>query len=690
MVWGACMVFFQGVLLLGYMYAHDVIQKFTIVKYLKFHFLLLLVPFVFFPGKSLSLKCTTYGFPMVLDVSINLAVTVGLVFFVLSTMSIICQAWLSNTKLLQKDNPYALFAVSNFGSLLALVTYPFIFEMIFDLRQQQNIWRIFYLFLVVAYILTIRFIGVESREAKAEIKYVYPEIRTVLKWFFYGASGVAVFLAVTNMLTAEIAPMPLLWMIPLCIYLLSYILNFKERPWPFAWIENNIHLIISFGVLLYFLTVRQIIPAMGSMIFMVVFVFAVCVFCQRRLYVLRPASNGLTFFYFIISLGGFIGGAITTWIIPLLYVGYAEYFLSLVFLSTAWALEGNKKNMSFFAFISVVFCVFAIYVWPIFLKYTFFWGIAGFALFIVSVFYFVRKKRTAILIILSAILILLDFIQPKWFSRKYIYGKRNYYGINRVFEIPGFRMLLQGTIIHGAQLLNSPNNFVPLTYYNPQSPPAELLINESSYKNIGMVGLGTGALSAYGNSDQTIDFYELDQDVLYIAKKYFSYLDFSPSSINYIIKDARMGLEENKDKQYDILIIDAFSGDSVPLHLLTLECLDLYRRRITKNGLVLFHLSNRYIDLLHAVIKTAANADAYIAYKQDKNFKADWLAITYDKQVLYRLVDKYSWNNIDKNKYKKSRPWTDGYSNILPYFFRFDVLFNSFWKLNMKSMNENS
>lgn len=684
MVWGVCMVFFQGMLLLGYLYTHSMVQELTVKKYFKLHFFLLLVPFLFFPGRALALKYPTYGFPMVLDVSINLAATIGLTFFVLSTMSIICQSWLACSKLPQKDNPYSLFAVSNLGSLLALITYPFIFETVFDLDQQQNIWRVFYVIMVLIYLIAMKHIKVEYVKPQAEIKDVRCDSKMAWKWFLYGAAGVTIFLAVTNMITAEIAPLPFLWMVPLLIYLSSYVLNFKERPWFPVWIEKTIHFSLAFGVLLYFVTVRQIAPAMVSMIFMVVFVFIICMFCQRRLYVLRPPKDALTFFYFIVALGGFFGGAITTWIIPLIYVSYAEYFLGLVFLSTAWAMEANTKNMRFFTFSLAIIFVAVLYYGPLLLKHAGILGLICLIVFIFFSFYIIRRKRAVILIILCLLLVLLDFIQPKWFTRQFIYGKRNYYGISRVFEEPGFRLLLHGTIVHGAQFLDPETNFVPLTYYNPQSPPAELLINEDHYKRIGMIGLGTGALAVYERPNQIIDFYELDKDVLYIAKEYFNFLDFSPAKINYIIKDARIGLEENKDKRYHILIVDAFSGDSVPLHLLTLECLDLYRRRITKDGLVLFHLSNRYINLPLAFVKTAAATDAYIALKKDINFKSDWIAITYNKQVFERLLNHYGWVGIDSGKYKKYRPWTDKYSNTMPYFLRADVFSSVFDRWNIK------
>jgi hypothetical protein len=674
MVWGACLVFFQGMLLLGYLYAHKIIEKFTIKKYLLLHCVLLVSPFFFFPGRPLALVYSAFGLSMVVDVFIHLTLTIGLVFFVLSTMSIISQSWLSASSLAQRKNPYALFAVSNLGSLLALISYPFVFEMVFDLHQQQNIWRILYAVMVLLYMIGLKFIPVDSFEQDRDVQEISVESTLIWQWFLYGAAGVTVFLAVTNVLTAEIAPMPLLWMLPLVIYLLSYVLNFQARPWFPAWIERYINFSVGLGVVLYFLMVRQIVPALVSMALMLIFVFILCMFCQRRLYVLRPCPEKLTFFYFIISLGGFLGGVVVTWAVPLIYVNHAEYFLGLVFLFMAWVLEGHQRKTRFFSFVLIVLVVAAIYWGPFFLMRHALWGLGGLMFFIVLSFHFFRKEKTPALAVLILILILLDVMDPRWFRQKYIHGNRNYYGIMKVVEKYGLRTLIHGTTIHGAQFLDPEKRFIPLTYYHPKSPPAQLLIHESHYKNIGIVGLGTGALAMYGRAYQTIDFYELDPDVLSVAKKYFSFLSMSAADIKYIISDARVGLQENDTRRYEILIVDAFSGDAVPIHLLTRECLEVYRSRTTEDGVTLFHLANRYINLPLAFIRTAASTEAYIIYKKDKDSASDWVGVTYDKGVYDRLVHEYDWVAVNKPAYKGFRAWTDQYSTITPYFFQVEIL----------------
>lgn len=675
MVWGACMVFFQGALLVGYLYAHKILEKVWIKRYLFFHFFVLVVPVAFFPGRFLSMRQPGYGLAMVFDVFIRLLITIGPVFFALSTMSIICQAWLSSSELSERENPYALFSVSNFGSLLALLSYPFVFEIFFDLIQQQHIWRILYFLMVLIYGLGVNKVLTQPQRVLVDQpdQDVSCSGRSVGQWFFYSAAGVAFFLAVTNVVTAEIAPMPFLWMIPLAVYLLSYILNFKQTPWAPAFLEKGIFLAIAFGTLLYFFSVRQVIPVMLNMIFMMILVFFICMICQKRLYALRPDNRKLTFFYFIVSLGGFFGGMIVTWIIPLIFVNYAEYFLGMIFLLFAWFLEEPKVKKSFMPFFLLPISAYLLYISPSLLSQ---WRAVWFFPFvsmIFTIFYFLKKERIALLLSVVLVFIFLDVIQPRWYRRQYVYGTRSYYGINRVFDVSGIRLLIQGTTIHGAQSLDLETSFIPLAYYGPQSPAARILINEEHHQRIGMIGLGTGALAMYPRQNQVIDFYEIDRDVLKIANTFFSYLNLAGASINYIITDARIGLQENKDALYDVLVIDAFSGDSVPIHLLTLESLDLYRQRLKPKGVILFHLSNRYINLTLAFLKTVSQTDAFIALKSDRGdgafFSSDWTAVTYDRQVFDRLVNEYGWLPAARISGLSTRPWTDKYSNIAFYLF---------------------
>ena len=621
MVWGACVVFFQAALLLGYMYAHYIIQWRGIQKYRLLHGVLILLPLLFFPGHALALKYTSAGLPMVLEIFWRLILTIGPAFFVLSTMSIVWQCWLSQSNLPERQNPYTLFAVSNLGSFAGLLTYPFLFEMYFDLGVQQTIWRMGYVILVILQWMAFKWITVQSDTRSAEIKSAVSIDRgQIINWLLYGAVGVIVFLATTNLMTSELAPVPLFWMLPLAIYLLTFVLNFKRRPWCPSWIWKNGHAIIVFGIVLYFAMLKHVMPLLISVSLLLAYTFIVCMFAQYHLHASKPADHrSLSYFYFMVSLGSFLGGIAATWIVPLISPSYLEYFLALLALA-----------------------------------------------------FVLRNGRSVAVIGIALIIIFQSPIERVFSKEKYTLTHRNYYGITKIFEQSGVRFLVHGSTIHGAQYLDPEYSRIPLTYYNPKSPPAEILIRNKSLNNIGLVGLGTGSLVSYLDPGQKADYYELDPDMLDIAKKYFKYLDLTAGDVRHIIGDARLTLE-NSFERYHLLIVDAFSGDSVPLHLLTGEAIGIYRNHINPDGVILFHVANRYIDFRPALYRTAFEAGARVAYQHNvdfisKVFHSDWVCITWSDDAYQSLVKNFGWTPISADSVNDIRPWTDSYSNILPYF----------------------
>ncbi len=628
LVWGACIVFFQAALLLGYLYAHCVVQWLGIERYRKFHLGFILLPLLFFPGHSLALRYPSSNLPMVIEVFWKLLLTIGPAFFVLSTISIIWQAWLAESHLPERKNPYTLFAVSNLGSFAALLTYPFVFEMVWDLHIQQKIWRISYLIFIALHFAAFKWIRVQPKETSSHNLNTTINKTILWQWLLYSAAGVFIFLSVTNVITSEIAPMPLFWMLPLAIYLLTFVLNFKKNPWCPRWIVNQIPVIMTLGIVFYFVMLQRIIPVPISACILLLLTFMLCMFCQNRLHTTRPVDHQkLTFFYFISSLGSFVGGITATWLVPLISSSYLEYFLGFFLISLAWQIEDMKK-----------------------------WKIRG-----------------AVTASILMIILLLPILESTFSKEKYIFSHRNYYGITKVIEQPKVRFLLHGSTIHGGQFLEEQRSFIPLVYYNPKSPTAEILIRDKSLKKIGIIGLGTGALAVYPEKDQHMDFFELDPDVHAITKKYFTFLNKSRASVKHFYGDARLSLEKMDKQNYNLLVVDAFSGDSVPVHLLTTEALSTYRQQILPDGIIVFHVTNRYLDLRYPLLKTAMESGAFVAYKKDIDyisgiFRSDWIAITWDKNQFVKLLTEGKWQTISEKDIVKFRPWTDSYSTLLPCF----------------------
>lgn len=613
---------------------------------------------------------------MAIDVFGQLLFSIGLVFFVLSTTSIIFQSWLAASSLPEHSNPYVLYAVSNLGSFSALLSYPFFFETHFDLGTQLNIWRIGYLFLLLFHFITFSLIRITY---KPELRQPQYNITTKdqLRWFLLAAAGVIAFLSVTNIITYEIAPAPLLWIIPLCIYLISFVLNFKERPFCPVWIKDKFHLTIAFSILFFFLTLQKILPFAIEIIVYSVSLFIICMFCQNELVINKPKDPGnLTIFYLVIAFGSFIGGMFTSWIIPLVSTLMIEYLSSLFVISCALVI-GEKRIPIGTYYIRLIFYIAClIMLWPlVFPRYNIF-GLIFIFLMFKFIYTELKAKPQALFLSLLSILFITPSVDSFWTMNYYVYTHRNYYGIYKIYEKGPTRFLMNGTTLHGAQYISSKKEMEPLTYYHRATPVGNLMASDIfNFNRTGIVGLGAGTLAVYGKTGQAIDFFELDPDVFYIANKYFTYLKKSPAKINYIFGDARVSLNKVSDNYYNLLIIDAFSGDSVPIHLLTTEAISEYRNRLTKDGIILFHVSNRYLNLVPVLFSNAKALHAYASVKS--NFDSPkrelcasvWVALTWSEDSFKNLTLKLKWDKkYSRQPVKYRRPWTDLYSNILSVF----------------------
>ncbi len=671
-VWGACVVFFQAVLLLGYFYAHVVIQKIGIDRYRFPHTIISFVPLLTFPGRSLKIDPAYYPIPLVIKIFWQLLLSIGLVFFILSTMSIIWQSWLENSNLPERSNPYALYAVSNFGSLTALLTYPFLFELFFELNTQLMIWRLGYLCLLVLQIIAFFIVRV-SRDEQEKLKGMLHLPRGQIgRWFLLGAVSVILFLAVTNIITMEISPMPLLWVMPLSIYLISFTLNFKHMPWCPRWILENIHWPLGLSVLFYFFIQQGTFPLILELIFCYGILFILCMYCQNELIRTKPSQQGgLTLFYLTISLGSFAGGIFVSWIIPLITTSYSEFLVGLILLCWTMVMGERKQKLGPYEIRLMIYPILFLVFWPIAFSNTNIFGL----LLIVVVFKFIyselKKNRLALLFAHILILIYAPLLVSFWSNKFEIYSHRDYYGMFRVFDYHGTRLLQHGITVHGAQYLAKDEQNEPLAYYHRRSPVGKVMTSPLfHFHRMAMVGLGAGALAAYAQEDQGIDFLELNQDIVDTAQRYFFYLKKSKGKINYIIGDARVSLTQIPDRKYDFLVMDAFNGDAIPTHLLTEEAFDQYHRVLNVKGIILFHLSNRYLDLGPVVSKTAYNRHAFVAYQINPQFSAyeyssKWLAVTWDKDNFQKLISQLHWQEVGQDKIGILRSWTDQYTNIL-------------------------
>ncbi len=674
-VWGAAVVFFQATLLLGYVYSHFVIKKIGLPRYRYLHSLLFLLTLFFFPGKPLPEIFARYNSPMVIDIFRELSRAIGPAFFALSTISIIFQCLVAKSDPAKQLNPYQLYATSNLGSFAGLLTYPFLFEFFWGINEQLTIWRILYLVLFILQIAAFKYIRLNnfSRTDNAASPPVCFKDKTY--WFLLSAAGVIVFLSATNIITYEISPMPLLWIAPLCVYLISFVLNFSNKPFCPKNIKTIFFLSISFNIVIYFFIALKIIPNLLAMPCLLALIFIACMFCQNELNKNKPAdTNNLTLFFVIISSGGFIGGILVSWIIPLISISMIEFFMGPMLILIALFIKENKQKLPFQKFRMLIYLSILVFIWPYVINESILLGLI-FLYIIFNCLFTCFDFLLASIASLFFILLLscgMDFL---WAGKGFL-TLRNYYGIYNVYAYKGVKLFVNGNVLHGAQNMDKEKEMEPLAYYDRNSPVGILLKSgKFQFLRMGYIGLGAGTLAAYAEADQTIDFFELDPDVLKIANSQFTYLKNSAGKINYFFGDARLSLQEIPDKKYDLMVIDAFSGDSVPAHLLTCEAINEYIRHTANNGIILFHISNRYFDLMPLLFSNAQMLNLYsattgaiarvnVSRLEGISGNTVWVALTKDADS-YKKICSLNWLSPE---FKKIRPWTDQYSNLLAIF----------------------
>jgi hypothetical protein len=628
-VWTTCLLFFQSVLLLGYLYAHLLKWRWLHVGLLGVSLLLLPViprPEIWKPESSAE--------PAV-RILILLAATVGAPYFLLSSTAPLMQRWLTTDI---GKSPWRLYALSNIASFLALLTYPFAIEPYLRLKTQAWIWSVLYALFVVLCVITAS----RSSYSKAQTPSTEdgPRLLDILYWAGLAAAASTVLLAVTNQISQEIAVNPFLWVAPLALYLLTFVLAF-DHP---RWYRRGLLALIA-GVLAAIacavLGAAVALSLWSQIGVYLAALFAVCMVCHGELARARPSPAHLTAFYLAIAGGGAIGGAFVALIAPRLFKEYSEFQIGLAaacLLGLAGWLRAGGLAL---------------------------WTSRNFA---------IRVPIMALLLggLTAVAAVAVGSQDPD------VQVRRNFYGILRLTDQRdqngALRKLNHGSITHGFQYLDEPIRDWPTTYYGPHSGAGLALktLNEPSGK-IAVVGLGAGTLAAWGRLGDTFRFYEINPDVADIAAHSFTFLKDSKAAIEVVLGDARVQLErelaEGQSYDFDVIAVDAFSSDAIPLHLLTAECADVYRQKLKPGGLLLLHISNRRLNL-EPVARGLANhlgwKSVYIVSAADPSTgesQANWLLTTSDTAFLDKpeiASNAVSWLG-------PARPpllWTDDFASL--------------------------
>jgi spermidine synthase len=688
------MVFYQSILFLGYLYAHYISTRQSQPRQILIHTGVMLVSFLALP---LALPENTIP-PTDSDPTFwlfwTLLLAIGLPFFMVSTTAPLIQKWFSNVGHHTSHDPYYLYAASNAGSLMALLSYPFILEPNIGLADQKTYWSIGYLLLCLliagcAFILwKTRQQAETSQENLLESNDLSPY--TQLHWLALAFVPSSLLLGLTNFISTDIASVPLLWIIPLTLYLLSFIIVFsKWNP-----ITHPLMVRLQPIVLLPFIAYSFINPAvlpywMDLMLHLLAFFLAVMV-CHGELAKNRPHTRHLTTFYLIMSFAGMLGGMFNTFVAPFIFNGVYEYPIMIVaalLLRPGLKSSIGKHKMAWASqlILPATLVIIGLIIYASSDNLPQYLDTIGVGLILITGLTYAFRQQPITLALLTGTLIFFTQGLHGLLSNT-LYQERSFFGVLSVRESvladeqdrpEKYHELFHGTTKHGAQRLTTAHVQTPLTYYSRPGPMGQLFKeydNGNQNWHIGVVGLGAGALTCYAKQQQEWTLYEIDPLVVEVARNpaYFSYLKLCSHNAAMRIGDARLSLETESDKKFDLLVMDAFSSDSVPTHLLTQEALQLYFKKLKPDGILAFHITNRHLALKKVLSDHARQLHLAAMIQEFKPPQAiplvvatDWVVMANRAETLepLRLSRLGSWQKLPL--YFDVKPWTDDFTNIV-------------------------
>jgi SAM-dependent methyltransferase len=688
-VWNAALVFYQATLLAGYVYAHVSTRLLTGRTQALLHALLVLLPLIVLPIRIAPDWAPPSDVNPTLSFLALLTGAVGLPFFALSTTAPVLQRWFTKSGHPSAADPYFLYAASNAGSFLALLSYPLVIDRLLPLSIQARWWAIGYAVFVVlmgASVLTL--LGranaavVQPSTAGASDLAAHPFARRA-RWLIFALIPSSLMLGVTTHISTDLAAMPMLWVLPLSIYLLSFVLVFARRPLPHRFFVRALP-ITAFAVV-FTLAVKAIEPIAFVIPLHLVFLFVASMVCHGELARDRPASAVLTEFYLWMAVGGVLGGAFNALVAPLLFASIVEYPLMIVAVLLVAPLGGQGKPLQrqrVFIMPSARDVILPI-------------AVAALTLLLVTSVErtaFTPRAQYVIAFGLPALVAFGSSRQPVRFglamgailamstifgsSRGHtIHSARTFFGVHRVAIDPSgsYHQLLHGGTVHGLQSVDPARRREPLGYYSASGPAGQILDSLARRPaRIGVVGLGNGTLAAYALRGESWTFFEIDAAVERIARdsRWFTYLVDSPGVVRVVLGDGRLSLAVAGDR-YDVLILDAYSSETIPLHLLSREALRVYNARLAPGGLLVFHISNRYFDLAPVIAGLAQDAGLEWRVRKEElsdpdeirrgSIPSTWAVLTSDAVTLGALAADRRWRRVPPN----ASVWTDDQSSVL-------------------------
>jgi hypothetical protein len=684
-VWTAALLFFQGALLLGYGYAHLSLRGLGPRKQSAAHAVVMLLPLVVLPITIRGITLTE-GLAPALAVLVILTLSVGAPYLVVASTSPLVQRWFSVTGHPHAHDPYFLYAAGNLGSVLGLLAYPLIVEPNLPVAAQGVLWSIGYLVFVAA---CLACAVVLRRTTAAGAPTTVPDSAEMtaapsptwlrrLRWVVYAFIPSSLLLGVTTHVQTDIAAVPLLWAIPLSLYLVTFVIAFSPRrpigPTTLAWI-------LPFLVVLTVLTFLRVLPlpVWATIGIHELTFFVAALLAHTRLADDRPDPAYLTEFYLLLAVGGVLGGLFNALIAPVVFDQVIEYpmLLVAVLLLRPRIPKADPRSERLARITDVVTAAAVVLLLVAGLAYLPLDGqnAAGLwaAVVVVGTLVFIRRPMRFALAI--GLVLAVTFLG----SPGTLFADRTFFGVNRVVDDgEGRHLYLSGATIHGVQRMTPKGGREPLSYYHPTGPAGELFEHFSDPANgvrdIGIIGLGAGGLAAYNQAAQDYTFYEIDPVVIDIARdpSLFTFLADAPGDVGVVEGDGRLEIAKAPDASYDVIVLDAFSSDAVPAHLLTREAFDLYLSKLRPGGVLLANVTNTYLDVESVVVGAAlangmtgyarGDGDLAAAPEGDKEVSS-WVVAARDPDALAFLADDQRWTPIDD--LGPGTLWTDDFSDIL-------------------------
>ena len=692
-VWNTAMLFFQAFLLAGYGYAHLTSHYLSHKVQAVLHIVLLcafsiILPIIIPAGWEPTLDTD----PSFWQMSVMAAI-VGGPFFVVSGSAPMLQHWFSATSHKDAQNPYFLYGASNLGSMVALLSYPTLIEPMMNITQQSNSWMYGYFVLII---LTSGCAALTWKNAKnttivkSQNKEKDDKVTTAqrLKWIALSAIPSSLMLGVTTYITTDIASVPLLWILPFALYVSTFIIVFARKQ---LFTEKQVMTMSGLAIALLIvqmISLKDVVnyyPFLLVAVHMVVF-FTITLACHFNLAQAKPQASHLTEFYFFMSLGGVLGGIFNALLAPnffLIPVEYAIAIAAALIMRYSASKDYNAaafKKLNINHVIMILLTAFLAYAGFFLISNAHVMALTLCSMIAFSVLTLTLNTKWLFGSIASAIILCSPVASPIsiFNNSDVILRDRNFFGVHKLLETDKERKFISGITDHGTQLLKEEDKLTRISYYSEHSPLTDVfnyLDKQETPQHIGGLGLGIGVIACYQHPNRSFDFYEIDKDVADLAEntKYFTYLSDCGSPYEIFIGDGRLETAKQNNAIYDAIVIDVFTSDNIPVHIITQEAIEMYLRKLKEDGILVMHISNKYLDLepvIHEIAKNI-NIPAYGKFVSKSfpikdigvnSYPAHYITLTHSADAA-TYITNHGWTPTMPRE--GVRAWTDQYSNIL-------------------------